>query len=246
MSNNQTGHEQNVVNLNVLITRIDSFPAGYNPSRAEFTFSSLTQLKTNGESTIASVISAEKAFKKSIVLRSAEFSPLDPLITRAMNAFESSGALPQTVEQAKAIVRELRGQRASDKLTEEQIAVAKENGKDLRQITLHNMNIDRRIENFNKFIQFLSPEEEYNPNEEDLKIDALNTKLLALKTANNNYNSVDSALDAARLERNALLYSSNTGLVDIAKGVKLYVKSAFGATSPQYKAISGIVFTRFR
>jgi hypothetical protein len=40
-----------------------------------------------------------------------------------------------------------------------------------------------------------------------------------------------------------MIYNELTGLVDISFDVKLYVKSVFGATSPQYKAISGLKFT---
>lgn len=37
-----------------------------------------------------------------------------------------------------------------------------------------------------------------------------------------------------------------TGLVDIVDDVKKYVKSLFGASTPQYKQISGLKFTRPR
>ena len=38
------------------------------------------------------------------------------------------------------------------------------------------------------------------------------------------------------------MYKANTRMVDIALDSKAYIKSAFGATSPQYKQISGIAF----
>jgi len=37
-----------------------------------------------------------------------------------------------------------------------------------------------------------------------------------------------------------------TGLVDVASDVKNYIKSVFGATSVQYRAISGLKFTHKR
>jgi len=87
---------------------------------------------------------------------------------------------------------------------------------------------------------------EYKPNETDLTIVALNARLASQKTSNAAYHTADAALDATRITRNALLYADGTGLVDIALAVKVYVKSAFGATSPQYKQISDIVFTKLR
>jgi hypothetical protein len=50
-------------------------------------------------------------------------------------------------------------------------------------------------------------------------------------------------LSNARIERNKLLYSENEGLIDIANGVKSYIKSIFGAASPQYKQLTNLKFT---
>lgn len=244
MSTNQTGHEQNVVNLGVIITRVSTFQTGYNPSRAEFTIPNLSELKTSGENVINFWNLADNVFKKSIAARTLAFSNFDSLITRSLNALRISGASEQTIEQAETLVRELRGDRASDKLTDEEIAGAKEKGEDLSQNVLHNSTFDSKIENFKKYVQFLGLASEYNPNEADLKIEALNNKFNLLKTANDNYNSTDAALNAARLRRNSVLYTNTTGLVDISLGVKLYVKSAYGATSPEYKSISDILFTK--
>lgn len=244
MSTNQTGHEQNVVNLGVIITRVSTFQTGYNPSRAAFAIPNLSELKTSGENVISSWNLADNVFKKSIAARTLAFSNFDSLITRSINSLRISGASEQTIEQAETLVRELRGDRASDKLTDEEIAEAKEKGEDLSQNVLHNSTFDSKIENFKKYVQFLGLSSEYNPNEADLKIEALNNKLNLLKTANDNYNSTDAALNAARLRRNSVLYTNTTGLVDISLGVKLYVKSAYGATSPEYKSISDIQFTK--
>ena len=50
-------------------------------------------------------------------------------------------------------------------------------------------------------------------------------------------------LSNARINRNKVLYFKSTGLYDIAQEVKKYVKSVFGASSPQYKQVSKIKFT---
>jgi hypothetical protein len=244
MSTKQTGNEQNVVNLGVLITRIASFSSGYNPSRPEFSLSSLTELKTNGESIIATFTAAENVYKRSVATRKNLLSDFDPLITRIINFLRASGAIEQTIVQAKSIVRELRGIKTVDKAADGDSPSDNVNGTSVKQSNMHYKTFDRRLDNFNKLIQFLSTVLEYNPNETDLKIDALITKYNLLKTTNDDYNTNQAALDATRLERDAILYTNDSGLVAIAKGVKLYVKSAFGATSPQYKSISEIVFSK--
>jgi hypothetical protein len=244
MSTTQTGHEQNVVNLGVIISRVSAFQSGYNPSRIDFTIPNLTELKTRGETVINSWNIAEDVLKNSISARALVFKNFDGVITRSINALRISGASEKTIAQAEAIVRELRSEKASDGSTDEEIAAAKEKGEELKQNVLHNSTFDSKVENFKKYVQFLSLDGNYNPNEADITITALNNKLLAIKTANENFNNTEAGLNAARMERNRLLYTKNTGLVDIALGVKLYVKSAFGATSPEYKSISDIQFAK--
>lgn len=50
----------------------------------------------------------------------------------------------------------------------------------------------------------------------------------------------------ARIVRNDSLYADETGLCDIAAMVKKYVKSLFGADSPEYAQISGLEFRKPR
>lgn len=246
MSTKQVGHEQNVVNLGVFNTRAVTFGEAYNPSRPELTLPSLIQLQASGEAVIASFVASESNLKNAIAARTLTFEGFDELITRAINALRISGASAQTIQQAEAIVRDLRGKRATDKLSDEEIAAAKVKGETTTQIVKHNNTIDSRIENFAKFIQFLSTIAEYKPNETDLTIEALNARFVSLKTANTNFLVADAALDAARLTRDTLLYNDNTGLVDIGLDAKSYVKSAFGASSAQYKLISDIRFVKFK
>ena len=50
------------------------------------------------------------------------------------------------------------------------------------------------------------------------------------------------SLDNARIARDKVLYLPITGLTDIAFDTKVYVKSVFGATSAEFRQISGIEF----
>jgi hypothetical protein len=63
-----------------------------------------------------------------------------------------------------------------------------------------------------------------------------------LKSNNSAVKANETQKDNAILSRNQILYNPNTGLVDIALSTKSYIKSVFGATSPQYKQVSGLVF----
>ena len=45
------------------------------------------------------------------------------------------------------------------------------------------------------------------------------------------------------IERNEILYADGSGLYSIAQNVKKYVKSAYGANSPEFSNVSKIKFT---
>ena len=45
MSTEQTGHEQNVVNLGIILNSVSTFKEMYNPPQGELTIGGLTQMK---------------------------------------------------------------------------------------------------------------------------------------------------------------------------------------------------------
>jgi hypothetical protein len=92
----------------------------------------------------------------------------------------------------------------------------------------------------------LASEPSYAPNETELQITSLQARAQDLSNKNNQEASADTAVSNARLERNRILYQENTGLVDTALDVKKYVKSLFGASSPEYNQIKGIKFKKYK
>jgi hypothetical protein len=105
------------------------------------------------------------------------------------------------------------------------------------------MSYDSRLDNLDKLIKLLASEPEYAPNEADLTIDLLTTLYSDLSSKNTAVINAAVPLNNARIARNNVLYTPLTGVVDISVDVKMYIKSVFGAKSPQYNAISGLTFT---
>jgi hypothetical protein len=91
-------------------------------------------------------------------------------------------------------------------------------------------------------VNFLSNIPEYTPNEEELQIITLAALYTSLSALNVAAVQAETALNNMRMSRNELLYKTGTGMVDVALSVKTYVKSLFGATSAQYKQLSGLTF----
>jgi len=244
MPANQSTNEHNVVNLGELISNISTFKAKYSPTRSEFIIESLRLLKEKSEAANEAVTDAEITLQSSQTARSSGFIGFDPLITRVINALRISGASAQSIAQAEAIVRDLRGKRASAIASDEDVAAAKEKGTAINQITRHINTFESKYSNFLILIIFLGTIPVYKPNEEDLSVTSLNARYISMKNADEQCSEAQVAIDAARANRDKVLYAEGTGMVDIALGVKTYVKSAFGASSNEYMAISSIAFIK--
>ena len=104
------------------------------------------------------------------------------------------------------------------------------------------MSYDSRLDSFDKLIKLLTSITLYAPNEADLKVTALTTLYNDLKTKNTAVLTATTPLSNARISRNDILYKENVGLIDIAFDTKTYIKSIYGATSPQYKQVSKLQF----
>ena len=238
----ETGHAKNVANFDELISFITGYGATYNPSKAGIKLTALQTIATNAKNAIGAVNSALPAYSNAVSAREAAFEPLSKLITRVSNAIKATDTTEQVDESAKTLVRKLQGTRATPKKTEEEKAAAKTEGKEIKEISSSQMSYDNRLDNFDKLIKLLASVTLYAPNEAELKVTALTTFYNDLKAKNAAVVAAITPLSNARISRNDILYKPNIGLVDLALDTKTYIKSLFGATSPQYKQVSKLEF----
>ena len=72
--------------------------------------------------------------------------------------------------------------------------------------------------------------------------------LIALQTdltaKNNGVATAYTNISNSRIARNNTLYGTDTGLVEVATEVKKYIKSLFGASSPEFAQVKGIEFKK--
>ena len=242
-STTETGHAKNVANYEQLTIDCTALGTSFNPSNPLIKLTALTAQLASGKSSIATVNSAQAANSNAIAARDVAFSPLSKLSTRILNSLKASGTTVQVDESAQTLVRKLQGRRATAKLTDEEKKTAEAAGKSVIEISSSQMSFDNRLDNFDKFIKLLTSVTLYAPNEADLKVAALTATYNDLKAKNLAAVNSETALSNARIARDLIMYADNTGMVDISVDVKTYVKSIFGATSPQYKKISKLKFT---
>jgi len=92
-------------------------------------------------------------------------------------------------------------------------------------------------------VQLLETLPTYTPNEENLKLENLSTYHQALKSATLAVDQTEAEFNTKMIERDKTLYTEETGVYDISQKIKKYVKSVYGATSPEFTTVSAIKFT---
>ena len=237
----ETGHGKNVANFETLISYCTGYGTAYNPSRAAIQLSALNTLLTNAQNIVSAQTTTDTALTNAKNARKATFEPLKQLCTQIVNALDATDATDKLVKDAKAINRKIQGGQPKSKSTPEP-----GNTNESKTISTSRQSFDSIIENFDRLIQLINSEPSYAPNESQLQVSSLTTLLGTLRTANTSAINAQTNDSNARITRNALLYNSNTGLVTIAGDVKKYVKSVYGASSPQFKQVSSLEFKKIK
>jgi chromosome segregation ATPase len=238
-STSEVGHAKNVANFQDLIAFVNGYGATYNPSKNSLKPPQLEALYTQASASLDNVVTKNTEYNNAVNNRVEVFADLRPLSTRLVNALESTDASKEKIDDAKGFNRKIQGQRASKK--EEPVDP---NQPAPKTISSSQQSYDQQIQHFEGMISVLNSEPSYTPNEVELQIATLQTKLQDMKNSNAEISKAYTEVSNSRLERNKILYSDDNGLVDTAGEVKKYVKSVYGASSAEFGQIKGIAFKK--
>jgi hypothetical protein len=244
-SKSETGHAKNLANFATLISFCTGYGSSYNPSREALKVANLQTVFDAAETALSDCKDVETALKNATNARKDLFKPIKKLGTKIINAFVTLGLTDTTNNSAKSINRKLQGKRATpkDEPQNPPPTDGQENSTPLPNYnSVSQQSFDYIIEYFDALIKLVASHEEYQPNEPELQVTALNTLLVNLKLANQNVLTAETSFSNQLITRNNIMYAYKTGLVAIAADVKGYVKSMYSSSSPQYKQVSGLSF----
>ena len=103
---------------------------------------------------------------------------------------------------------------------------------------------DQQIQHLAGLTSVLISEPSYAPNETALATATLTALQANLTAKNNEVATAYTNISNSRIARNNTLYADSTGLVEIATEVKKYIKSLYGASSPEFAQVKGIEFKK--
>nr|WP_199158846.1 hypothetical protein [Pedobacter sp. ASV2] len=240
--NYETGHARNLANFNEIIRYVISYGKSHAPPVVSLSLSSLKDKATNVRNALDLVNRAHAVYNVTLAAKDEELKPLKKLSTRVVNLLGILGLPVSIMDEAASLIRKMRGKRASTKLSMATIEASSAKGVEVKQISVSQQSEDNLIETFDKLIHLLKTVSTYTPNETDLSIANLEDKLSRLKATHQATANEAVNLYNARANRDLEMYVKVTGMTALAMGTKKYVKAVFGATSTEYKQISGIEF----
>ncbi len=201
------------------------------------TVESLQTLYTTASAKLTEVEDKRVANKNAIAARQATFENLKPTCTRIINFLQILGLEEGVLKQAKSINRRIQGGQKKP------VTPPDPSGETVNNISTSRQSYTQICENFGILLQLLATIPTYTPNENDLKLTSLTTYHTSVMSSTQAVDQTEAELNAKLIERDNILYADGTGLYTIAQNVKKYVKSLYGATSPEYANVSGIEFT---
>ena len=240
-STSETGHAKNVANFQDLISFVTGYGATYNPNKNALKLPQLNALYTASQANLADVVTKNTAYNNKVNERVVAFKDLKSLSTRLINALQTTDATSEKIADAKAFNKKMQGIRATAVQTP-----ADPNTPAPNTISTSQQSYDQQIQHLAGIISVLESEPSYAPNEIDLQTATLTAKQADLTAKNSAVATAYTNVSNSRIARDITIYGTDTGLFDIATEVKKYVKSVYGATSPQFAQVKGIEFTKKR
>lgn len=234
-SNSEVGHAKNAANLQKLTEQVTAFTL-YNPPVDHLKVPQLQALHSSAVAKLAEVEEKRTANKTAIYQRQVAFQNLKPTCTRIINLLNILGLSKGLLDQAKSLNRSIQG--SSNKPTTPNPPDGNGGG-----ISTSRQSYTQQAENFGILLGLLATIPNYTPNEDDLKLPNLLTFKESLVSATQPVDKATGEFNVKITERDAIFYTEETGLYDIAQNVKKYVKSLYGGDSPQYSNVSSIKFT---
>lgn len=236
MKTNETGHYKNVVGLNALKVFAEGLGAAYAPQKESLTLPNVVLLVDEVNALHDAVRNQINSASLGVDNRQLVFHNVKPMSTRVINTMSSTNVSPKTIEDAKFFNAKIQGTRIASKVK------SKDPEKETAANSVSRQSYDSIYENFRSLNNLLLQDRNYQPTEADINNDGLTTKQNEMLAANENITLQLNDLATKRILRNSRFYIDEDGLLEVAKGIKKYIRGKFGIQSAEWAQISNINF----
>lgn len=231
----ETGHAKNVANFQTLIEFVKGYGTAYNPSKQSIKLPALMALKESADTALADTLSKNINYSNKVSERQLAFSDIETLSSKLVNALEVTDASSGSISDAKSYRQKILGKRATPTKTS-----TNPNTPESKTISVSQKSYDQLIQHLSGLKTILEAEPSYTPNETELQVTTLSAKIQDLYAKTAAVNTAYAEVSNSRIKRNKILYTAENSIYETATDVKKYIKSVFGADSPQFAQVKGL------
>jgi hypothetical protein len=238
-----TGHARNGANFETAIIVLNNLGAVCNPSQPLILLPALQTKLTEARDALADDDAAQAAKAVAVNERADEFGTLEKLAVNVKRTAEVEVNDAAFTDELAAVIRRLRGTRATDAPVDDPATVDIDESKQTR--TAASRGYDNLVAYFADLIALLKTQPAYNPPDAEMKIAALETKLAALETKNTAAKTATAALGSAMDARDETLYNDSIGIIKLVKLIKAQLARKPGTNSQAYGQITALEFRKY-
>ena len=239
-STSEKGFAKMVGNFKSLISYCTGYGSKYVPSRKALEVPQLQALQQSVQNELAAVKNAETTDALEVNQRQMVFEPVKDRAKKVLYSLASSGTNVKIIDDAKTINRKIQGTR----LPKPKKTPEASGAEDSKTISTSQLSFDSVLDNFEKLFTLVSAEPLYKPNEAELAVEGLTGFIAAMEASNQSVIDSTTAVSNARISRNKVLFAEPDGMVPVADAAKVYLRSVFKVSSPEYKQVSKLQFPK--
>lgn len=230
---------KNVESFNKLISLYTGYGGTQVPGSPNLRVERLSELLNQAREALLQVSVTKTGYESATNWREVRFDQLSMLVSRVLAELKSCGCLPQTVADAAAMVRKMKGRVRAQKPELSGATTTDPVKPVVRHPRVTGSGYDSVLYHFEKLIETLSVEPTYNPGLPELQVPGLKASLQELRLANEAVANAYSRWSQARIHRNQLLYGAS-GVHNTAMAIKQQVRARFGYTSAEAAEVGKI------
>lgn len=223
--------------LNELIGYCTGYGGKYNPGRQNLRIENLQVQLEAVRQVLDKVKETKVHFENEVNVRRQVFDQVPEIASRVMSILEASGVSAEKLADARMVIREIEGRRVYVKPT-----LKKEAAPDPTTVKRSRFQLAyaSKADWFEMLVQTIAMEPRYQPNEQELSVEALNIKVEELHSLNQRVTEARVSWSNARVQRDELMQGNEQSVVMIGRAIKRYLRGLYGYGSPQYEQVKGI------
>jgi hypothetical protein len=220
-----------------LIGYCTGYGGKYNPGRQTLQVEKLQAQLEAVRQALEEIKETKVHFNDEVNARKQAFDELPKLAASVIRALKAFGASEEKMADARQYFRNITGRRLLAKPIEKA-------GETVEPIPVRRSFMQlayvNKVDWFAQLVQTASTHPGYQPNEPELTIEGLNSKVKEFQTFNNRVWEAQMKWSNARMKRDKLMLGKEESVQMISRAVKDYLGAIFGFMSPEYAQVKGI------